>query len=171
MANPTKGEVSLVLFEDDESLQTRRYTLKFSNSGHREMESYFTQAFGNPTAQADILSMLDQGSVGPTVLTGLFFGATRKFHRRQFPSIAEVDDLMDEIEEEAEDFGKESRALSIALVAAFTKSNPSDIEARILGEEPTPNGESANGSSEEVPKDEPKKKTTKKAASGSGSTS
>lgn len=166
MANPTKGEVDLVLFEDDPNLERRHYTLKFSNSGHREMEDFLD------IEQSEVLARINTGRIGRRLISALLYGATRKFHRRDFPSIADVDDLMDEIDDDAEDADKETQALAIALIAAYTRSNPSDIEARILGEEPV----SRNGTngSEEAPKDETettKKTTTKKAASGSGSTS
>lgn len=170
MANPTKGEVSLVLFEDDPNLDTRRYTLKFSNSGHREMEDFLD------IEQSEVMARIDTGRVGARILTALLFGATRKFHRRELPSIVDIDELMDTIADDAEDFGKESRALSVALIAAYTRSNPSDIEAQILGEEPASRNGS-NGASEEVPKDQdkptrkPKQKPAKESANAGGSSS
>lgn len=163
MANPTKGEVSLVLFEDDENLDRKQYTLKFSNAGHREMEDFLD------IEQSEVLGRFHTGRVGRRLLNAVFYGATRKFHRRDFPTVLEVDDLLDQIDDEAEDTEAELRKLAVASYAAYTRNDPSEIEAGILGEEPKSNGSS--GATEAGPKedqDKPKRKPAQKPAKSSG---
>lgn len=164
MANRARGEVSLVLFEHDENLDTRRFTLKFSNGGIREMEDLLDME------RSEIDGRLNQGKYGPRLMTGLFFGATRKFHRYDLPVVESVDELFDSIDDDAEDPGRETVKLSAALTAAWTGANPDDVEARLMGEEP-PSKENPDG--DEKPEGEKKapKKGEKKepAASGRGS--
>ncbi len=156
MANPHKGEVDLVLFEDDPNLEKRSYVLKFTNSGHREMEDLLN------IEQSEILARIDTGRIGPRIITALFYGATRRFHRRDFPTVAEIDDLMDEIDDEAENPDKEGERMAIALIAAYTRSNPSDIEARMMGEEPKAQDEvvSAGPKDQDKPTRKPRQKST-----------
>ncbi len=154
MANSSKGEVDLVLFEDDPNLEKRSYVLKFTNSGHREMEDLLN------IEQSEILARIDTGRIGPRIITALFYGATRRFHRRDFPTVGEIDDLMDLVDDEAENPDKEGERMAIALIAAYTKSNPSEIEARMMGEDPKANSDSAGPKDQDKPTRKPRQKNT-----------
>lgn len=110
--------------------------------------------------QSEVLARINTGRIGPRLITAMFFGATRRHHRRDFPTVAEIDDLMDEIDDVAEDPDKEGERMAIALIAAYTKSQPSDIEARIMGEEPRKGPD--RGPDEAAPKDQDKPSSTRK---------
>ncbi len=122
---------------------------------------------------SEILAKINTGRLGARIVTGLFWGATRKFHARDFPSVADVDAYMDEIDDEADDDSKAGQNILVALVAAYTRSNPSEIEAALMGEEagqqPSTNG---NAAPKGRGKKKPPAKTAKKAepaASGESS--
>lgn len=87
--------------------------------------------------QSEILYKLNTGRVGARLMSGLFFGATRKYHRRDFPSLDSVDEFMDRLEEvEDEDQQEEdAKNLSVGLMAAFTNANPTEIEAQLFAED------------------------------------
>lgn len=127
MANPERGEVGLdVPFTDD---RTDHFILKFTNSGHRAMEDFLNME------SSEIVWRINSGRLGARLVTGMFWGATRKFHRNEFPDVDSVDDYMDEIDDEAENQDAAAQKMLIALIAAYTKSNPSDIETALMGEE------------------------------------
>ncbi len=152
ITNVERGEISLdVPFDKD---RKDHYVLKFSNAGHRAMEDFLGME------SSEILAKINDGRLGARIVTGLFWGATRKFHRNDFPSVADVDDYMDEIDDEADDASEAGQNILVALVAAYTRSNPSDIEAALMGEEaeqPSTNGNAA-------PKGRGKKKPPAKKA-------
>ncbi len=138
MANPSRGEVPLdIRFDKD---RTDRFVLKFSNAGHRAMEDFLNME------SPEIIARITTGRIGARMITGLFYGATRKFHREDFPFVSDVDDYMDEIDEEAEeDEGERAQGIFSALVAAYTKSNPSEIEAEFFGEDKRSSEKKASG--------------------------
>lgn len=146
MADIARGEVGLdIKFDKD---RTDHFILKFTNSGHRAMEDFLG------VESSEIIWRINTGRLGARIITGLFYGATRKFHRNEFPDIDSIDAYMDEIDDEAEEQDEAAQSMLIALIAAYTKSNPSDIEAALMGEE------------EEAPKGrQPAKKTPKKSPS------
>jgi hypothetical protein len=174
VANPEKGEVDLILFEDDPE-KRKHYTLRFTAGGRREMEDFLDldtsdielKIFGDPTDPDRRIK------AGYRLTVGLFFGATRKYHRRDFPTIHEIDELMDLIDDEADDPSAEGQKLWVALIAAYTKSSVSDIEARLMGEQPSQArqkpGEANGSSSGPKDQDKPTRKPKQKAASGGDS--
>lgn len=163
LANRARGEVSLVLFEDDEQLDTRRFTLKFSNGGVREMEDLLDME------RSEIDERLNSNKFGSRLMTGLLFAATRKFHRRELPVVESIDDLFDAIDDDAEDPERETIKLSAAVSAAWTGANPDEIEARLMGVEP-PDKEDPGEAGDERPEGEKKdpKKGAKKGPADSG---
>ena len=157
MSNARKGEVDLILFEDDPNLERRHYTLRFSNVSHIEMENLLN------LEQSEILARINTGRIGPRLITAMFYGATRKFHRREFPTTGEVDDLMDEIADEAEDPDKETERLAITLMAAYTKVAPDELAALMGGEEPKRDSHRfAAPKDQDKPTRKPKQKAAKK---------
>lgn len=132
MPNKNKGEVSLTLFEDDAD-RRRTLTLRFTNGGHREMEGLLGME------QSEIEGRINTGRIGARITTGLLFGATRRYHRRDLPSVFEIDELFDEIDDYADDPVAEGQKIMTHLTAAYTKSQVSDVEARLMGEEPAKN--------------------------------
>lgn len=175
MANPHKGEVSLVLFEDDPNIKRRSYTLKFNTAGQVEMENWLDLENSEIAEKLFGLGPDGRQKMGSRLTAGLLLGATRRHHARELPTIYDIFELMDEVEE-AEDSDAETIKIGKALVAAYTKSNPDEIEAEIMGQEPGENGSEANGS-KAAPKDQdkptrkPKAPLKQKAAKDSGSTS
>lgn len=136
ISNPERGEVSLdIPFNKD---RTDHFVLKFSNAGHRAMEDFLSME------SSEILWRINTGKIGARIVTGLFWGATRKFHRNDFQSIDDVDDYMDEIDDEADDDSEAGKKILVALVAAYTGSNPTDIETSLMGEEAETPGSSAS---------------------------
>lgn len=117
---------------------------------------------------SEIMDRINTGRVGARIVTGLFFGATRKFHRNDFPSVDDIDDYMDEIDDEADDDSEAGKAMLVALVAAYTRSNPSEIEAALMGEEPEANG---NGAPKGRGRSAKTKKPVKKEPVASGESS
>lgn len=156
MTNIARGEISLDVPFNKE--RTDHFVLKFTNAGHRAMEDFLNME------SSEILWRINSGRVGARVVTGLFWGATRKFHSDEFPSVDDVDGYMDEIDEEAEDGNEAAQNLLVGLIAAYTKSNPSEIEAVLMGEEnnKTSDGEAIpKGRGKAAPKS-PAKRSTKK---------
>lgn len=160
MSNIERGEVSLdIPFSKD---RTDHFILKFTNSGHRAMEDFLNME------SSEIIWRINTGRLGARLVTGLFWGATRKFHREEFRSVDDIDSYMDEIDDEAEDQDAAAQKMLIGLVAAYTKSNPSDIETALMGEE----AEEAPKGTGRAPKKTPKKKSpSKKAAPDIGENS
>lgn len=133
MANPDRGEVDYY-FED------KHYTLKFSNAGRRVAEAELNME------APEITRKLSTGG-GARILTALFYGATRKFHARDFPNMAFCDQHMDAIEDAGQEAAIE---LYISVAAAYLRVDKADLKRQILGEEPD------DEASEELPKEEPK---------------
>ena len=154
MANTSRGEVSLDLeFEDRKD----HWVFRFTNAGHRATEDFLNME------TSEIMSRVASGRVGMRLTTGLLLGATRKYHSDDFPTVSSIDDYMDQIDDEAKDASKSAQDLLVALVAAYTKSNPSDIEAALLGEENTPEAPKG-GRGKPTPKKSTAKKTPKPAS-------
>lgn len=154
MSNPERGEVSLDILD-------KHLVLKFSNAGRRAMEDFLDIEI------SEIDARVNTGRIGSRMLTGMFWGATRKHEARKFPSIADVDEFMDELDDADEDAdGEITKELVVALIAAYNRSTTSETEARLFGdsgaidEQPSENGDGSSAA--------PKDKTTKKAAPASG---
>jgi hypothetical protein len=130
MADIARGEVSLDVPFNKERTDT--FILKYTNSGHRAMEDFLGME------DSEIVERINTGRLGTRLVTGLFWGATRKFHRTEFPDINSVDEYMDEIDDESDQQDEAAKNIIVALVAAYTKSNPSDLEAALMGEEAGP---------------------------------
>ena len=132
MANPHRGEVS---YEFD----GKHYVLKFTNSGRIAVEDMLNMEEG------EILQRI--GQAGSRIKTALFFGATRKYHARDFPNAAAASSFMDEhadAKDDAEDGGEELEIDLIAsLLAAYLRQDKEEMVKRFKGEEPSENGEDA----------------------------
>lgn len=115
--------------------------LVFTNAGMRAAEDMLD------IEQSEILFRMNTGKVGARLMTALIFGATRKYHRQKFPSLGDVDDFMDRLEDESEDYDEDAKNLSVALIAAFTNANPTEIEAAMFPADEVP---TANGSEEKT---------------------
>lgn len=125
-------------------LMGENYLLVFNNAGIRATEDTLD------IEQSEIIFKLNTGRVGARLMSGLFFGATRKYHRRAFPTLDSVDDFMDRLEdvEDEERQEEDAKNLSVAIMAAFTNANPTDIEAQLFAEDnapDTPNGSESGG--------------------------
>lgn len=166
MANPNRGEVDL-------DINGRHLTLKFTNRGQRECEA-FLEAQGVALARK-----IDQG-IGAELKTGLFLGATRKFHAMDFPTIPSIDNFMDEFDDakfdtEDPDLARDMELeLQAALLAAFFRDDKKRIKRILMGpdgEEEAPPVEVEEDSEGEVPKAEEKEEAPakpKRARSRSG---
>ena len=157
MANPERGEVR---FEFD----GKSYTFKFSNAGKRAMQS-FTGWDG-----LEIADRINTGRFDESLITGLFFGATRKFHARQFPNDATVDNFIDRINDE-EDENESTRELLVTLLAAYLRQDPKEIRRGLFGtgedeDAPEVDEPPAETDGDEAPKGDPEK-----SRSGDGSAS
>lgn len=149
MANPTRGEVDFKFATADG--EDRHYTFKFSNAGRRAMED----ALGMEAPEINM--KLDTGQVGPRVLSALLFGATRKFHARQLPSMNAIDALMDaidEADEEVEGDTPNGTELFLAIASAYLRVDKKELRERMEGGAPP---------EEEDPKAEKKAKAEPKA--------
>jgi hypothetical protein len=164
MSNVSRGEISLDIPFNKE--RTDHFVLKFTNAGHRAMEDFLGME------SSEVMARIASDRVGARLITGLLWGSTRKFHAREFPTIADIDDYLDEINDEAEDQDEASQRMFVALFAAYTRSNPSDIEAALMGEEAgtTSDGESVPKGRGNAKKPAPKK-TSKSAKTATGETS
>ncbi len=137
MANPERNEV-------DFSFGDNSYTFKFSNAGRRELESQLDMEM------PAINEKLAAGQIGPRILSALVFGATRKYHGRQFPNMTAVDNLLDSIEDADEDADGAPNAteLFLSVASAFLGVDKKTLSERM-------------GKAEEAPK-APETKTPKK---------
>ena len=124
MANPHKGEV-------DFSFNDKNYTLKFTNSGRVAAETELDME------APEINAKMDKGGPGPRIVSALFFGATRKFHLRDFPNMQAVHAFMDEIEEADDDIeeadDKHYLDLIISLMAAYMRTSKKELQDRMKG--------------------------------------
>ncbi|MDP9475780.1 MAG: hypothetical protein M3R38_08835 [Actinomycetota bacterium] len=148
MANPNRGEVD---YDNPTSTGPNTMTLKFSNSGRRATEDML-----NMESQ-EILRKLD--SAGDRIKTALFWGATRKHHMRDFPSLPTVDNWMDEFadaKDDAEDGGQELEIdLITSLMAAYLRRDKKELQRIIEGNTPE------DAEEEGIKKAEEAKKTKK----------
>lgn len=136
MANPERGEV-------DFDFNGRRYVLKFSNAGKRVAERELNMS------SPEITLKLFQ-TPGNDIITVLFFGATRKFHSRDFPVLQAVDSLMDDIEDT--DFANGNTDIMLDLIhsirAAFIRRPKEEVKKLFAGES-APDGEPGEPGEEE----------------------
>ncbi|MGF1472218.1 MAG: hypothetical protein ACFB50_10820, partial [Rubrobacteraceae bacterium] len=157
LSNPSRGEIA---FDYD----GKHMVLKFSNAGRRAMEDFLD------LERSEIDDRLDAGKFGERLMTGLFWGATRKFHRMDFPTIDQVDDLMDDLDDDPEG----AQECLISLIAAYTREPKDVVRKRVEGEpEPgnleAPKDEESEAQEEEAPPVAPQK-SRKKSSGGSSET-
>ena len=120
MANPDRHEIQF-------KLEDKRYLLTFNNEGKRIAEEVI--GMGWPA----ISEVIDREGLGFRLQTGLFFGASRKYHRRDFPNLAAVDTLLDTLE----DADEETQTDFIAtLIALFLRDSKEEWVKRLNGELP-----------------------------------
>lgn len=141
MANPHRGEVDYYFGE-------KHYILKFSNQGHCVTEEWL--GLDGP----EILSRLS--TPGPRILTGILFGATRKYHARDLPNIMFCHNFMDEVREAG---AEEYDDLRTSLAAAYLGIGKEELIRRMSP--PTPEEDSEpdpkeEGELEAEPETEPK---------------
>ena len=127
MANPERGEVDYSYETTDKNGNPiqKTLTLKFSNAGRRATEDMLGMESG------EIVQNLGKAGPGDRIKTGLFFGATRKHHARDFPNVFAVDEFMDEFVEAKEDAEEaaEGAALDMefeliaSLLAAYQRTD------------------------------------------------
>lgn len=133
MANPSKGEVPFD-FKDAEG-NDHHFVFRFTNEGKR-----LTEEAANMT-RGEILQTLNFGQ-GDSIMSALFYGATRKNHKREFPMWPRsVDTFFDDVfdpasdeHEPAEDELPLEMELFISLVAAYQRIEKNTIRRQILGE-------------------------------------
>lgn len=169
MANSIKGDVSLVLFEKDSKLERRIIRLFFTTEGSVAMEDYLDLEGSEIAERIFGLGPDGKQRMGSRLTAGLLLGATRRYHAQDLPSIYDVYELMDEIGG-ADDTVAETEKLGRALVAAYTKSNPDEIEAEVMGEESGTKSE-AGPKETQGDQDKPKRKPRQKGTNASGSDS
>lgn len=115
-----------------------------------------------------------------TSLAAVLWGATRKFHRRDVPSIEEVDEIIDEIDESAEDAAELFTCLGAAIrgvtkEALLKEAENADKAAKEEAEQLAAEQEAAiEAEADGAPKEDEKPKTQKrrtKSPSAAGKTS
>lgn len=150
MANPERGEV-------DFDFNGKRYVLKFNNAGRRVVEEEL--GLDAPEITARLVGAVGRGA-GPRIFSALFFGATRKYHARDFPVPQTVDLFMDSIEEaddEAENSDNQTE-LAFSLMAAFLRQPKQQLKDALSGSRAEPEDSGAvpkAESEEEIPPAEP----------------
>jgi hypothetical protein len=140
VTNPDKHEIPFRLGE-------KQYLLTFNNEGKRVAEDVI--GMGWPK----IGETIDREGMGFKLQTGLFFGASRKYHRRDFPNIATVDALLDKLEEADDETQTEFVA---TLIALYLRDKKEEWVKRLNGElieEPVFDDEAEEGEPEAEPED------------------
>lgn len=151
MANPSRGEVDFWFGE-------KHLTFKFTNRGQRECEDFLG-------VQGAALARKIDAGIGAELKTGLFLGATRKYHAREYPNIVAVDNFMDEFEDAKVDTEDPEVArdmeleLQAALLAAFFRDDKKRIKRILSGEAPIEEPSEEVPAVEESPDEVPKAKT------------
>lgn len=153
----------IVKHEHNIEVDGKIYRLRFSNRGLRDAEDFMGQS------GEYIQSMLERGVVDQRLTTGLLFGATRKNHKEDLPSIEHIDDLMDDISDEYEDdeTGEKMRnGFIIPLMAAYLRRPQKELRDMMASPEKEAKGEIVEGSEtvKEAGKDETPKGGKVKAA-------
>ena len=133
---------------------TKTLVFKFNNDGRMAVENQLGMEAGEIGAKI--------GAAGPRITTALFWGATRKHHRREFPNPQAVSNFMDEFEDLKDDAGEEEGRemeldLSVSLLAAWLRQDKQELLDRL-------NGEVADDDEEEEAPKETKKKADLKSA-------
>lgn len=157
MANPHKGEIEYIFttFADNGERVEKYYTLKLNNEGKSAAEE-FLGVQGQALAQ-----MIDQG-MGSRLRAALFFGATRKFHARDFPRIQpHVFEFLDELDDAVQAVEQEEgidmmRELDSSLLAAFMRTDKKRIKNLLSG---IPPDEDEDTDSDDTDAAEPEKPT------------
>lgn len=130
------------------------YSLILNNAGRAFVESELDMEL------PEIDAKINEFGIGPRLQAGLFFGATRKHHRRQFQSIGAVYELLDEIEEA----GEETQIDFLASLMSTLRGTDKERWVKLLNGEDIEDEED----NEEAPKGKtksPKKKSTKAESS------
>lgn len=159
MDNPERGEVGF-------TFGGKTLTFKFSNAGKRAVESALEME------KSDIVRKISTYSVGDRMISALFFGATRKYHARDFTSLSAVDDYLDLVAD-SEDADELDLDLTACLIAAYLRTTKKSILVDYFrqedpdAEEPD-EGSSGSSEGEPAPKAEGSPSTSKKSGSRSG---
>lgn len=142
---------SYVAFE----FEDERYMLVLNNAGRAVCE----ELLGMELPEID--AKINEFGIGPRLQAGLFFGATRKHHRRQFQSIGTVYEFLDEIE----DAGEETQIDFLASLMSTLRGTDKGRWLKLLNGEDIEDEED----NEEAPKGKksPKKKSTSPESSDS----
>ena len=140
MPNPDRHEVP---FE----LDGKRYLLTFNNAGRRAAEDQLGMEW------PQIGEKINESGPGYRIQSALFFGATRKYHRRDVPHIGMVDEVMDKVEDSDEDTVTDFVA---SLMACFFRGEKETWRKILMGE---PLEEPEDEPTEDEPDDGPKKAT------------
>ncbi len=86
----------------------------------------------------EILRKLD--SAGDRIKTALFWGATRKNHMREFPSLPTVDSWFDDFADAKDEAEDDGAALEIdlitSLMAAYLRRDKKELQRIIEGNDP-----------------------------------
>lgn len=107
-------------------LGKKRYLLTFNNAGRRAAEDTLGMEW------PEIGEKINESGPGYRIQTGLLFGATRKYHRRDVPNMAAVDAIMDRIE----DSDEETLTDFVATLMALFFRGKKDVWLKIItGEE------------------------------------
>ena len=153
MANPQRGEV-------DYEFDGKHYVFKFSNAGRRATEDMLGMEAGEINQK--------MGVAGDRIKTGLFWGATRKHHTRDFPNITAVDNFLDDFADakaEADDGGDGLEIdLVTSLLAAYLRQDKKVLMGQIEGEA---DEDEEEASGEEAPKAKKRARPPSEAGSGS----
>jgi hypothetical protein len=152
MANPHKGEVPFT-FEDEEG-NRQHFVFRFSNEGKRLTESAAGMTKG------EIMQALNSGDADG-IKSALFWGATRKNHRREFPVWPQsvdnfFDDVFDPVADEHEPGDGEIPLhldLLMSLISAYQKRDKAEMLKAFFGDD------DEEASEPEAPKAKRKKPT------------
>ncbi len=118
MANHEAGERDL-------QIGNRHFTLKFGIGAFMELESTLGMSAG------EIEQNLGQGHVGFTMLHGMIWAGTRKYHRQDLRSPAQLLELMEDAHDEGEfDFQGAFTACAEAYSAAQPKPKEDGEQAK-----------------------------------------
>ncbi len=163
MPNPDRHEITFELGE-------KRYLLTFNNAGRRAAEDTLGMEW------PEIGEKINESGPGYRIQSGLFFGATRKYHRRDVPNMAAVDAVMDKVEDSDEETVTDFLATLMALFFQGEKETWRKIlEGSDPDEEEEPAAEldedelGANSEAGEAPKASGKRSRSRSGAGKSSS--
>lgn len=163
MPNPDRHEIT---FELGEGSGAKRYLLTFNNAGRRAAEDTLGMEW------PEIGEKINESGPGYRIQSGLFFGATRKYHRRDVPNMAAVDAVMDKVEDSDEETVTDFLATLMALFFQGEKEtwrkilSGEDLEAELEEDGPAEEADSEEAESPREP--EAPKASGKRSSSRSG---